>query len=252
MLVALEFPPISHLIEWPDIFFKGTAFGINKVVLLMFLAVIVAIALFVVGGKGKLVPNGVQNVTEGIVDFVQDGIILETMGPAGLGYLPFLLTIFMFVATLNIVGLIPFIQMPVNARMAIPALLGLLVWVIYNVVGIKNQGFLGYFKNIMFPPGVPKPIYVLLTPIEFISTIFVRPFSLAVRLFANLLAGHLILVSFAVLTAALWDSTKVGFVLPFALLVALTAFEVLVALLQAYIFTILTAVFIGGAMHPEH
>lgn len=252
MLVAIEFPPITHLIEWPDIFLKGSIFAVNKVVLLMLAAVVLTLVVFVVGGKQRLVPTGAQNFVESIVDFVREGIILQTMGPEGLAWLPFLLTVFTFIASLNIIGLIPGIQMPVNARMAVPALLGILIWVLYNFVGIKHQGFFGYFKSILFPPGVPKPIYVLLTPIEFVSTILVRPFSLAVRLFANLLAGHLILVSFAVLTAALWDSTKVGFILPGALLVALTAFEVLVALLQAYIFTILAAVFIGGAMHPEH
>jgi len=104
----------------------------------------------------------------------------------------------------------------------------------------------------LFPPGVPKALYLLVTPIELVSTLFVRPLSLAVRLFANMLAGHLILVSFAVITAALFEATIVGAALPGALLVALTGFEVLVALLQAYIFTILAAVFIGGAMHPEH
>jgi len=88
--------------------------------------------------------------------------------------------------------------------------------------------------------------------IEFISVFFVRPFSLAIRLFANMLAGHFILVTFALLTADVWAATYVGAAVPFALLVALTGFEVLVALLQAFIFSILTAVYIGGAMHPDH
>ena len=88
--------------------------------------------------------------------------------------------------------------------------------------------------------------------IEFISTIFVRPFALAVRLFANMLAGHLLLVTFAVLASALFESTYVGAVVPGGMLIALTGFELLVAVLQAYIFVILTAVFVGGAMHPEH
>jgi F-type H+-transporting ATPase subunit a len=105
----------------------------------------------------------------------------------------------------------------------------------------------------LFPPGVPKPIYLILTPIEFISTILVRPFSLAVRLFANMLAGHLILVSFAVITEALFfKALYIGAILPGSMLLAMTVFEILVAFLQAYIFTILTAVYIGGAMHPEH
>ena len=251
-MLALEFPPVSHLVEWPEIFGEG-AFAVTKVVLLMFLAVALVLAIFVTAAKRRsLVPVGVQNLAESTVEFVQEGIILQTMGRDGLKFTPFLLTVFTFIASLNLIGLLPGIQMPVNARMAVPALLAILVWVIYNVVGIVSQGPLTYFKNILFPPGVPKALYILVTPIEFVSTLFVRPFALAVRLFANLLAGHLILVSFAVLSAALFEATVVGAVLPGALLVALTAFEVLVALLQAYIFTILAAVFIGGAMHPEH
>ena len=252
-MVALEFPPISHLIEWPDILLKDSLFAINKVVLLMFLAVAIVLILFIAAGRSRsLVPKGVQNFVETIVEFIQDQIILQVIGPGNLHWTPYLLTIFVFIATLNLIGLVPLIQMPVNARMAIPAILGIQIWLIYNFVGIKHQGFVGYFKGIMFPPGVPKPIYVLLTPIEFISTVIVRPFSLAVRLFANLFAGHLILVSFAVITHELFLATYVGAVLPGALLVALTGFEIFVALLQAYIFTILAAVYIGGAMHPEH
>ncbi len=252
-MLALEFPPVSHLIEWPAILFEGTLFAVNKVVLLMFLGVVVVLAVFLTAGRRRsLVPTGVQNFAETVVEFVQEGIILQTMGRDGLVWTPFLLTLFSFIAALNLIGLVPGIQMPVNARMAIPAMLALLVWLIYNIVGIKSQGLFGYFKSMMFPPGVPKALYILVAPIEFVSAIFVRPLSLAVRLFANMLAGHLILVSFAVITAALFKATIVLAVLPGALLVGLTAFEVLVALLQAYIFTILAAVYIGGAMHPEH
>ena len=252
MIFGLEFPPVSHVLEWPDIIGSGP-FAVNKVVLLMWASVLIVSAVMLIGGRRQaLVPRGVQTVAESSVDFVQEGIILQTMGPEGLPWTPFLLTLFTFIFTCNIWEVIPGIQMPVNARIALPAFMAVLVWVLYNAVGIMKQGFFGYFKGIMFPPGVPKPIYVLITPIEFISTIFVRPLSLSVRLFANMLAGHLILVTFAVLSTALFEATYVGAALPFALLVALTGFEVLVAFLQAYIFTILAAVFIGGAMHPEH
>jgi F-type H+-transporting ATPase subunit a len=219
----------------------------------MWLSVAIVVAFYLTAArKRQLVPTGVQNIAESAVDFVREGIILQTMGPDGLPWTPFLLTIFSFVLVCNVWGIVPVAQMPVNARIALPAFMAIVVWVLFNVIGIAKQGFFGYFKNIMFPPGVPKPIYLLLSPIEFVSTILVRPFSLAVRLFANMLAGHLILVSFAVLATALWDATKVGAVLPGGMLVALTGFEILVAFLQAYIFTILTAVFIGGAMHPDH
>ena len=109
---------------------------------------------------------------------------------------------FCFIFVCNIFEVIPFIQFPANARMAIPLFLALIVWVIYIFMGFKHQGF-GYLKNSLFPPGVPKALYILVTPIEFLSTFLVRPFSLAVRLFANMLAGHLLLVTFAVLTDAL-------------------------------------------------
>jgi F-type H+-transporting ATPase subunit a len=169
-----------------------------------------------------------------------------------MGFTPLLVTVFFFVFVCNVFEVIPGIQMPVNARMAIPAFLAIIVWVLFNFIGIKSQGFFGYFKSMLFPPGVPKFLLPLVALIELVSTVFVRPFSLAVRLFANMLAGHLLLVSFAVLTQALFAATIVGFVVPFALLVALTGFEVLVAGLQSFIFVILTAVYIGGAMHPEH
>ena len=255
MILGLEFPPISHLIEWPDIFWKDTAFAVNKVVLIMWVSALLAIALFIAGSRKRaLVPTGVQNVAESIVDFVDDSIVMQTMGPDGRKFTPFLTCLFTFILFCNLWEVIPFVQMPANARMAMPMFFSLLVWAIFNIVGIVKQGFFSYFKGIMFPPGVPWPIYILVTPIELVSTILVRPLSLAVRLFANMLAGHLVLVTFAVISAALWVKSVNIVILPFSflLLVALTGFEVLVSFLQAFIFTILAAVYIGGAMHPEH
>lgn len=253
MILAIDFPPISHTIEWPALFLGGTPFAVNKVVLEILASIVILMAFFLVAGRKKaLVPEGSQNVGESIVDFVQKDIIEQTIGPDGMWWTPFLLTMFTFVFVLNIWEVIPGVQMPVNTRIAVPAMLAIVVWFIYNAVGVKNQGFFGYLKSSMFPPGVPWPLYILITPIEFISTFFVRPLSLAVRLFANMLAGHLLLITFAVLTSALWASTYIGAILPFGLLVALTGFEILVSVLQAFIFTILTAVYIGLAKHPEH
>ena len=252
MIFGLEFPPISHTVEWPDIWGDGPL-AVNKVVLLMWLSVAIVFVFFLVASRRRsLVPRGVQNVAESVVDFIREGVILQTMGPEGLGWTPFLLILFSFIFVCNIWGIIPYAQMPVNARIALPMLLALLSWVLFNFIGMKAQGFFGYFKSMMFPPGVPWPLYILVTPIEFVSTVFVRPLSLAVRLFANMLAGHLLLISFAVIATALFEATVVGAVVPGAVLIGLTGFEVLVAVLQAFIFTILTAVYIGGAMHPEH
>jgi F-type H+-transporting ATPase subunit a len=255
VLTALEFPPIDELVKWRGLLFKGTPFEVNKVVLLMWLGVIIVVALFLVAGRRQsLVPTGVQNLVETGVEFVRTDIILQTIGPEGMGWMPFLVTLFFFIFIGNVFEVIPVLQFPINARMALPAFMAILVWVIFNFVGIKSQGFFGYLKSVMFPPGVPKGLLPLVALIEFISTIFVRPFSLAVRLFANMLAGHLLLVTFAVLSAALFTKSILAVILPLpaVMLVLLTGFEILVAVLQAFIFTILTAVYIGGAMHPEH
>jgi F-type H+-transporting ATPase subunit a len=255
-LLGIDFPPISHVTRWPDILFKDTAFGINKTVLIYFASVLITLLIFFAAArKHQLVPRGVQNIAESSVDFVRESVILQTIGPEGMGYLPFLTTMFFFVFFINIFEILPFIQFPGNARIAVPLFLALVVWFIFNIVGIAKQGFGSYMKSSLVPPGVPKAILPLMVFIEFISTFIVRPFSLAIRLFANMLAGHLILVTFAILTSSIFGAAvyfKIGAAFPFALLVALTAFEILVSGLQAFIFTILTGVYIGLAMHPEH
>jgi F-type H+-transporting ATPase subunit a len=252
---AIEFPPVSHVINWPDLFLDDTLFAVNKVVLLMWISAAVSIAFVVMAARDfKLVPTPLQNVGESFYDFIQNGIILETMGPDGLKYTAFLGSLFVFVFTCNIWGIVPAMQMPVNARIALPAFLALFVYVRYLYLGIRHQGPWGYFRNTMFIPGVPKPAYIFVAPIELVQIVIVRPLSMAVRLFANMLAGHLLLVSFATICAALWALSITLVILPFSfgLLVALTGFEILVAFLQAFIFTILAAVYFGSSLHPEH
>ena len=252
-LIAFEFPPINMLLRCQDV-----VPTVNKVVIISILSSLIGIGIFLAAARKdpKVAPKGARNLAEIIIDFIEKQIIMQTMGPSGLAWTPFLLTIFIFIYLNNMPGVIPLIQMPATARMGIPAFMALMVWVVYNVTGIKHQGPIGYFKSVLFPPGVPKALYILVTPIEIISTFIVRPFSLAVRLFANMLAGHLLLVIFALLSEALFQARDrilipVG-VLPFAVLLFLTGFEVLVAFLQAYIFTTLTAVYINMASHAEH
>jgi len=247
-------PPGTEIFETPCLIGSGT-YCANRVMLYMALSAIIIVALFVVAfRKPKLVPSGLQNGMESVVEFIRNGIVMEVMGPSGLKYLPFLTSLFFFIFVNNIFGILPFIQFPVNSRMAIPAFLAVLVWFIYNIAGIKAQGLGGYLKSSLFPPGVPTLIYILVTPIELVSTFIVRPLTLAVRLAANMIAGHLILTIFFVGTWYLqWKLITIPFAaLSFALGTALVAFEILVAVLQAYIFTILTAVYIAGSEHPEH
>ncbi len=252
-MIALEFPPINEILRWKDLFES-----FNKISIIAVLAATIGTVVFLLAGRqsAKVAPRGIRNIAESTVEFIENGVVMQTMGRDGLGWTPFLLSLFTFIYLCNVPGIIPFLQMPATARMALPAALALMVWVVYNGAGIKHQGFGGYFKSVLFPPGVPKALYILVTPIEFISAIIVRPFSLAVRLFANMLAGHILLVTFALLTESLFqakDKILIPFgVLPMGRLIFLTGFEVLVAFLQAYIFTILTAVYIGGAVHPEH
>ncbi len=251
---SFEFPPINSILRWQDFFVS-----FNKIALIAVAAAVIGIVVFLLAGRkdASVAPTGVRNLAEVSVEFIEEGIVMQTMGKDGLGWTPFLLSLFVFIYLCNVPGIIPLLQMPATARIAIPMFLALLVWIIYIGVGFKHQG-LGYIKSTLFPPGVPKALYVLVTPIEFISTILVRPFSLTVRLFANMLAGHILLVTFALLTQSLVTAETMQLVLkpmailPFGMLLFLTAFEVLVAFLQAYIFTILTAVYIGGAAHPEH
>ena len=272
-LLALTFPDIGHLLEWPGLFghdpVTGTNewYALNKVGIIYLFAFVAPVVMFVMPKRRydrsevSVAPRGIQTVAETSVGFIRENIIMQTIGPDGLRYLPFLLTMFFFILFSNITEVVPLIHFPGNARMAMPVTLALLVWVIYNTIGIKHHGFFGYLKNVCIPPGVPKALLIIVLPIEFISTIVVRPFSLAVRLFANMLAGHLLLVTFAVLShtvfwLALTDSTPTWLVIitpaPFLMLIGLTGFEILVAFLQAFIFTILTAVYIGGSLHPEH
>ena len=252
-MIALEFPPINEILRWKDLFPT-----FNKIALIAVAAAVIGTLIFLLAGSkdAKSAPKGIRNFAESIVEFIENGIVMQTMGRDGLGWAPFLMSLFTFIYLCNVPGIIPFLQMPATARMALPLFLSLLVWVVFIVTGFKHHG-LAYIKYSLFPPGVPKALYILVAPIEFISTFLVRPFSLTVRLFANMLAGHILLVTFALLSEALFQAEgnpaliPVG-VLPLFMLIFLTGFEVLVAFLQAYIFTILTAVYIGGAAHPEH
>ena len=253
-MLAFQAPTFDKLFEYETLF---TVFGLEVTfpTLVMFgVTGLLFLFFYRAFSKRQLVPVGTQNVGESMVEFVDNQVLMPVLGPEGRAWLPLLTTMFFWVFFNNIMGIIPGIQFPTTSRMAYPAVLAAIVWFIYNYIGIKEQGFFGYFKGIMFPPGVPKPVYILLTPIEFFSTIIVRPITLAVRLFANMVAGHMLLAVLFAGTAVFIQSGigRVAFVLPFAFGTIMTGFEIFVAGMQAFIITILTAVYIAGAAHPEH
>jgi F-type H+-transporting ATPase subunit a len=252
LLGAFVFPPIDELFRWKDIWFNDSPLAINKTVLLVLISSLMILVLFIGGSRKKAMqPGGVQNVVEMTYEFIDNGITKDVVGHDAGRYTPFLGSLFLFILFLNFWEVIPFIQFPPTARMGIPGFLALMVYVLYLVVGFKHNG-MSYLKGHLFPPGVPLALYVLVTPIEFVQLFLVRPFSLAVRLLANMMAGHILLTALALLTAYALTNAPIIAIGPFALNVAVTGFEILVGFLQAYIFTLLTAVYLGDALHPDH
>jgi len=203
--------------------------------------------------KPKLVPRGVQNVGELGMLFVRDQILRPMMGKRGDGYLPYLVSLFFFIWFANLMEVIPVAQFPPMSVISFPVSLMLMTYFTYNYVSIKNLGFFGYFRS-MIPSGVPPFVLPLLAPVEILQYIIVRPFTLAIRLFGNMFAGHILVAVFTIATWYLF-SASVGLLFAgasFVMTVVLTGFEMLIQALQAYIFTILTAQYIGGAYEAAH
>lgn len=242
--------------EYPPIFGEGTVF--TKPMLIIVLATVaVAVFFYLAARRAAAVPGKTQFIGESIYGFVRNSIALDAIGKEGLRYVPYLATLFLFILTLNVSGIIPFLQFPATSRIAIPLFLAIISWVIYNGIGIKRHGFVGYFKAMMFPPGIPWPVYILLAPIEFFSTFIVRPITLTLRLTFNMFAGHLVLLLF-ILGGEFLVFDKGGLVgiaagtVSLLGSIVLTFFEGFVQILQAYVFVLLTALYIGGALAEEH
>ncbi|MFN2389034.1 MAG: F0F1 ATP synthase subunit A, partial [Actinomycetota bacterium] len=246
---------INELFFWEPIALAGTALEINRVVLLTMLASALCILFFWAGTRrSALVPRGIQNLAETAYLFVRNNIAIDTIGPEGARYAPYLAALFFFIFFGNLLEIVPGINFPVNSRMAIPLLLAFLTWIIYNFVGIKKQGLVQYFKGTLFPPGVPALIRPLLALIELFSVFVIRPLTLAIRLLANMMAGHVLLTIFFLFTHQFLVTDIKPLTLPLGLLTAVVAaglivFELLVISIQAYIFTMLTAFYISEAIH---
>ncbi|MFF1903128.1 F0F1 ATP synthase subunit A [Kitasatospora sp. NPDC058218] len=227
----------------------------NKPMLLSIIVSLLVIVFFWAAfAKPRLVPGKLQLVGEIGYDFVKRSIVLETIGKKGEKYVPMLVSMFFFVWLMNIMSVIPFAQFPVTAAIAFPAGLAAVVWVTYMTLTFKKHGFVGGLKNLCWPSGIPGWVMFILVPIEFFSNIFVRPFTLAVRAFANMFAGHLLIVMFSIASwyllsptlGALYGSAS------FIVAIGLTAFELLVQFLQAYIFVMLASSYIAGALEEAH
>jgi F-type H+-transporting ATPase subunit a len=218
----------------------------------MFLAV-AGLTVFLVGATAgnRLVPSRIQSAAEICYEFVA-GTIRSTAGHEGMRFFPYVFSIFMFVLCLNLFGLIPF-GFTVTSHVIITSALALMVFFTVLTYGLMRHGF--HFFNLFVPKGVPIYILPMIVAIEILSFLS-RPISHSVRLFANMLAGHITLKVFAgfiiLLGTGLGAIGWVGGVLPFAMIVILTALEALVAFLQAYVFAILTCIYLNDAIHPGH
>jgi F-type H+-transporting ATPase subunit a len=251
----MEIDPF-HLFIWEPIWFEGTPFEINRVVLLMYFMALVLVGAFLWWSRRKKlepVPKGVSgNLVETTYLFVKNSIAIDTIGPEGAKYANYLTSLFVFIFGMSLLEIIPGINFPVTSRMAIPALLAILTWLVFNFVGFKNHGF-RYLKDTLFPPGVPWPIYIILAPIELVSVFIIRPLTLAIRLFANLMAGHVLLTVFFLFTEELLihgsPFQKPLGVVTFLVACLLIVFELMVITIQSYIFTMLSAFYIAESLH---
>lgn len=255
---GFEAPTIAEFYPEPIAEFAlfGIDFAITRITLISWIATAAILALLVLAvRKPSIVPGKLQFLGESGYSLVRDGIARDVVGPKGLPFAPFLASLFFFILANNAMSIIPFAQISPNSKFAWPLVLAVIVWVIYNWVGIREQGAGRYFKDAAVPPGVPVAALILVTPIELLQVFVIRPFTLAVRLFANMFAGHMLLVVFSLGTVYLLTVGNFSVIFsPFAFLMALamTFFEVLVIILQAYVFTVLTATYLNGAVEPAH
>ena len=253
MILAVDPIHQFRIVEWFPIAKIGRSeFAFTNSALLMLIAVF-GLTLFMVGATAKsaLVPSRLQSAAELTYEFVAT-TIRGTAGTEGMKFFPFVFTIFMFVLTLNMLGLIPY-SFTVTSHIIITAALAITVFLTVLIYGLYRHGL--HFFNLFVPKGVPIYILPLIIAIEILSFIS-RPISHSVRLFANMLAGHITLQVFAgfiiLLGSGLGALGWAGGILPFTMIVILFALETLVAFLQAYVFAILTCIYLNDAIHPGH
>ena len=239
---------LQNLTEWG-------IFSINKAVIWMFISAFVSFLVIYMAGRRSLVPGKYQGAMEVILSGIRQKMVLDTMGPEGLPFFPFIASLFFFIFFCNIVGIFPLGRYGYTAtsNIYVTATLAVMVFGIVLITGIRKKGPLGYIKSFI-PGGVPVALLPLIFPVEIIS-LFAKHFALAVRLFANMMAGHQVIIVFAQGAAALFFGSwllKVLFPFPFLGVVVMLIFEIFVALIQSFIFAILASLYIGDSLREHH
>jgi F-type H+-transporting ATPase subunit a len=249
--------PGPGIFELPPVF-EIAGVGVTKPMLQLVLAALLVFAFFYAAARrGSMVPGKLQYAGEGAYGFVRNGLGRDIIGSHDfLRFMPYLAALFFFVLVNNIFATIPFIEFPTFSRAGMAYALAGLSWVVYNYVGIRKHGLAGYLRLQTVPSGVSKLMWPLLIPLEFFSNIVVRPVTLALRLFANMFAGHILLVLFS--TGGLYLLQNEGIIgaiagpLAWVMAIAVGFLEILVQVLQAYVFALLNAMYISGALADEH
>ncbi|MFC8798343.1 F0F1 ATP synthase subunit A [Promicromonospora sp. NPDC057138] len=242
----------------PAVLFEGTAFELNRLMLVRLIAALALLLVFVIAARrARVVPGRFQAAIEYVLDFCRNSLVYEVLGEErGRKYVPMITTIFCAILFFNLTGVIPGLNIASTGLIGLPIVFAAWVYVTYLAAGFREHGFGGFLKTSLFPPGVPAPLYVLLTPVEFLQVFVIRPVTLVIRLLANMIAGHLMLaLSFAATNFLLLEAAggmKLFGVVTFAGGFAVTLLEIFVGVLQAYVFAILTALYINMSVESEH
>jgi F-type H+-transporting ATPase subunit a len=250
-------PPSKEDFWWPIVGSDTSPWTLTRPSVMALLSVVLIAWFLLAATKNRsIVPGKLQFVGEGLYGFVREGIGRDLIGSRDfLKFMPLLFTEFMLILLNNVFGIIPFVQYPTMSRYGFPVALAALTYITFHAVGFRKKGFVGYFKDLV-PPGLPGWIVPVIFLLEFVDKFLTRPLTLSLRLFANMFAGHLLLLVFILgaehMILDLGPGLKVAGVLSGVMAIVMTFFELLVEVLQAYIFTLLTALYIGGALAEEH
>ena len=237
--------------------FEGTIFEVNRIILVRLLAVVALVLVFWLGTrKMRMVPGRFQGTIEMALNLVRVNIAEDLLGEKdGKRFLPLLTTIFFLVWFMNVTGIIPGLNIAGTSVIGMPLVLAIAAYLAFVYAGLRKYPG-AFLKNALLPPGVPWPLYIIVTPIEFVSTFILRPVTLTLRLLMNMVVGHFLLVLFFSSTHffILYSDSWMAFfgIGTIAFSIAFTFFELLVATLQAYVFTLLTAVYLQLALAEEH
>ena len=247
-------PPSAVDFNLPPIF-GDNPFTTKPIFLVFFSVILISLFFILASRKAAIVPSKLQFAGESVYSFVRNDLAKDVIGHDFMRFVPYLFTLFTFILVNNIFGIVPMLQFPTMSRVSFPYVLAIITFFVFHYVGVRKQGAFKYIKEIMFMPGVPKAAYILITPLELLTFFLVRPLTLSLRLFANMFAGHLLLLVFILGGEHLLEGViGLKLISPFAFFIGivLTFFEFMVQCLQAYIFTLLAALYIAGALADEH